>query len=161
MTVASSGDTPRCALGPSALGTAGDGSYVGSVDRSDADLTTAECWELLALARVGRLALSIRALPAILPVQYVLDGESVAISMGRNGPPAVAVHDAIVAFVVDDIDEAAGAGWLVQLQGMARLTPPADAPTDQGRVDAGQLVQVRPGTVTGHRFTFPVDRSPV
>lgn len=130
------------------------------MDRSDADLTTAECWELLALARVGRLALSIRALPIIVPVRYVVDGETVSISMGRNGPPAVSLHDAIVAFAVDDIDEAAGSGWLVQVQGMARLTTPAGVPDDRGPVHAGQVVHVRPGTVSGHRFTFASGAAP-
>jgi nitroimidazol reductase NimA-like FMN-containing flavoprotein (pyridoxamine 5'-phosphate oxidase superfamily) len=36
----------------------------------DAVLSERECWELLATASVGRLALSVRALPVILPVQY-------------------------------------------------------------------------------------------
>ena len=40
----------------------------------DDALSERECWELLATVSVGRLALSIRALPLILPVQYYLDG---------------------------------------------------------------------------------------
>jgi nitroimidazol reductase NimA-like FMN-containing flavoprotein (pyridoxamine 5'-phosphate oxidase superfamily) len=31
-----------------------------------------ECWGLLATASVGRIALSVRALPVILPVHYYL-----------------------------------------------------------------------------------------
>jgi nitroimidazol reductase NimA-like FMN-containing flavoprotein (pyridoxamine 5'-phosphate oxidase superfamily) len=34
------------------------------------ELDAEECWELLALASVGRIALSVKALPTILPVQY-------------------------------------------------------------------------------------------
>jgi hypothetical protein len=40
----------------------------------DDALSERECWELLATVSVGRLALSVRALPVILPVQYYLDG---------------------------------------------------------------------------------------
>ena len=57
------------------------------MEGADDDLSRAECWELLASASVGRLALSIRALPLILPVRYAVDDASVAISLGRNGMP--------------------------------------------------------------------------
>ena len=40
------------------------------------------CWELLTTVSVGRLALSVRALPVILPVQYYLDGRRLAICLG-------------------------------------------------------------------------------
>jgi len=33
-------------------------------------LSERECWRLLAMVSVGRLALSVRALPVIVPVQY-------------------------------------------------------------------------------------------
>ena len=42
------------------------------------------CWELLATISVGRLALSVRALPQILPVQYYLDGRSLAVCLGHG-----------------------------------------------------------------------------
>jgi len=42
-----------------------------------------ECWELLASTSVGRIALSIGALPAILPVQYYLDGQTLAVCPSR------------------------------------------------------------------------------
>jgi len=124
------------------------------MDRSDPDLTPAECWELLAHSSVGRLALSVRALPTILPVRYVVDQASVAISLGRFGLPAAAVHDSVVAFAVDHIDEAADQGWMVQMQGLARLVPSGSASTAPGPVDRGHLLRLVPGMLSGHRFTL-------
>ena len=46
------------------------------------------CWELLATASVGRLALSVQALPMILPVQYYLDGRKLAVCRGITKFPS-------------------------------------------------------------------------
>jgi nitroimidazol reductase NimA-like FMN-containing flavoprotein (pyridoxamine 5'-phosphate oxidase superfamily) len=89
--------------------------------RSDSDLSSAACWALLATASVGRIALSIRAMPMIVPMRYRVDDGSVAISLGRPGLPVATVHDAVVAFAVDDIDQGSATGWMVQMQGRARL----------------------------------------
>ncbi len=122
------------------------------MERSDGDLSPDECWELLGTAGVGRVALSIRALPLILPVRYVVDDASVAISLGRLGMPTVSVHDAVVAFAVDRIDELTSTGWMVQLQGRALLAPSSsDGP---GQVDGSQVIRLVPGTVSGRRFTL-------
>ena len=127
------------------------------MERSEGDLSQAECWQLLAMASVGRLALSIRALPMILPVRYSVDDASVAISLGRFGMPAAAVHDSVVAFAVDRIDETSSDGWIVQMQGRARLAAPGAVAAGLGPVESGQVVRLVPGTVTGHRFTLDVD----
>jgi len=124
------------------------------MEGADDDLSRAECWELLASASVGRLALSIRALPLILPVRYAVDDASVAISLGRNGMPTASVHDAIVAFAVDQFDEESALGWMVQLQGRARLAPVGSGSEGPGPIDPGQVLRLAPGTVSGHRFTL-------
>ena len=127
------------------------------MDRSGPDLTSATCWELLATATVGRLALSVRALPTIVPVRYQVEDASVAISLGRPGLPVATVHDAVVAFAVDAIDQATATGWMVQMQGRARLAPsPSRAPSADGpdTAPADQVLVLVPGTVTGHRFTL-------
>jgi hypothetical protein len=144
------------------------------MDRSGADLTQSTCWELLATATVGRLALSIHAMPTIVPVRYLVDDAAVAISLGRPGLPMATVHDAVVAFAVDDIDEGTATGWMVQMLGVARLAPssspaadgpfpflaparalaPLPAPDDPGPAGVDQVVRLVPGLVTGHRFTL-------
>ena len=124
------------------------------MERSDGDLSPAECWDLLAMATVGRLALSIRALPMILPVRYVVDEDAVAISLGRLTMPTVSVHDAVVAFAVDRIDERTSAGWMVQVQGRARLGPAGPSSDGPDPADPVQVLRLAPGTVSGHRFTL-------
>lgn len=54
----------------------------------DDALSERECWELLATVSVGRLALSVRALPVILPVQYYLDGRRLAVCLGTTRCPS-------------------------------------------------------------------------
>lgn len=123
------------------------------MERSGTDLTPATCWELLATATVGRIALSIRALPAIVPVRYQVDEPAVAINLGQPGLPAATVHDAVVAFAVDAIDVDTASGWMVQMQGWTTIAP-HPAPVDPGPSAADQILRLVPATVTGHRFTL-------
>ena len=76
-----------------------------------------ECWELLATASVGRLALSVKVLPTILPVQYYLDGHTLAVCLGHHEVTERSLHDAIIAFAADAIDPVTRSGWSVQIQG--------------------------------------------
>ena len=75
-----------------------------------------ECWQLLASASVGRVALSIHALPAILPVQYYLDGRKLALCLGHRELPERSLN-AVVAFAADAIDPISRSGWAIQVQG--------------------------------------------
>ena len=43
------------------------------------ELSRARCFDLLATLAVGRVGVSVRALPAILPVAYVVVGERVVL----------------------------------------------------------------------------------
>jgi hypothetical protein len=124
------------------------------MERGDADLSPTECWELLALATVGRMALSVRALPTIVPVRYTLDGASVTVALGGLGLQEASIHDSVVAFAVDHIDEDASAGWIVELQGRVRLAGAPSPPAGPAPVRAGQVIRLTPGTLTGHRFTL-------
>ena len=85
----------------------------------DDALSERECWELLATASVGRLALSVRALPVILPVQYYLDGRRLAVCLGHHALPERALDKTIIAFAADSIDPVTRSGWSVQVQGRA------------------------------------------
>jgi uncharacterized protein len=122
------------------------------------ELTPDECWRLLGLVSIGRLALSIRALPTILPVRYAVEGESVVIGLGRNDLPFASLDDAVVAFAVDQIEDTGGrdsGGWIVQMQGRTRLsvrdlTPPSPgAPSERSEV-----LMLSPGTMSGQRFAL-------
>ncbi len=85
-----------------------------------------ECLRLLADADTGRIALTVRALPAILPVRFVLDGERIVIRTGSESTLAGATRSAVVAFEADgrdhrgDHDDGPGAEWSVVATGLAR-----------------------------------------
>jgi pyridoxamine 5'-phosphate oxidase-like protein len=108
------------------------------------------CWELLATASVGRLALSVQALPVILPVQYYLGGRQLAVCLGHHEIPEQDLDDAIIAFAADALDPATRSGWSVQVQGRSTMPRQHGFDTACGRPTAGQVVQIEPATISGH-----------
>jgi hypothetical protein len=115
-------------------------------------LSERECWDLLAAASVGRLALSVRALPVILPVQYHLDGRKLAVCLGHHDLPERALDETIVAFAADSIDPVTRSGWSVQVQGRSVIPRQLRIDTDCGRTAVAQVVEIEPGTIRGHRI---------
>ena len=113
-------------------------------------IPTHRCWELLATASVGRLALSVQALPVILPVQYYVSGHRLAVCLGHHSIPARSLNETIIAFAADAIDPAARSGWSVQIQGRSSLPRLGGFDRDCGQPAAGQIVDIEPGTITGH-----------
>ncbi|WP_066360030.1 pyridoxamine 5'-phosphate oxidase family protein [Herbidospora mongoliensis] len=83
-------------------------------------LSREECLRLLATTPIGRLVFTHRALPAVEPVNYVLDGETVVVRTTIGSRLAAATRDAVVAFEIDDIDKTTGTGWSVTVLGHAR-----------------------------------------
>lgn len=84
------------------------------------ELSVAECWRLLRLHEVGRLAVSIADHPDIFPVNYVVDGDSIVFRTGPGTKLAAAVLGRGVAFEIDGHDRAAGVAWSVVAKGSAR-----------------------------------------
>ena len=116
-------------------------------------LSERECWELLATVSVGQLALSVRALPMIVPVQYYLDGRRLAVCLGHHGLPERALNEAVIAFAADSIDPVTRSGWLVQVQGRSAIPgrPPIDTDCDWPASPA-QVVEIKPGRISGQRM---------
>jgi nitroimidazol reductase NimA-like FMN-containing flavoprotein (pyridoxamine 5'-phosphate oxidase superfamily) len=79
-----------------------------------------ECLRLLAGSAVGRVAVSVGALPVILPVNFLCDGHRILIRTGDGTKLAAAARDAVVAFEVDNVDPFSHAGWSVCVTGIAR-----------------------------------------
>ncbi len=92
-------------------------------------LTESECFEHLSQVSLGRIAVSIDALPVILPVQFVLYDESVLFFTVSGSRFDAATTDAVIAFQADAEEPIAGTYWSVVLQGMASTMGelPADA----------------------------------
>jgi hypothetical protein len=119
----------------------------------DDALSERECWALLATASVGRLALSVRALPVILAVQYYLDGHRLAVCLGHRGLPEQALDETIIAFAADSIDPVTRSGWAVQVQGRSVVPRGLRIDTDCGWPGAAaQVVEIEPGRISGHRM---------
>ncbi|MGH9091272.1 MAG: pyridoxamine 5'-phosphate oxidase family protein [Acidimicrobiales bacterium] len=118
-----------------------------------AAIPTEECWRLLGTAEVGRLALSVDALPAVLPVRYVVDGREVTVCLGELRVPERSAHQAIVALEVDELGSRDHAGWFVHAVGMARLAPRAAGGAGGGNGRSAWLVaRFTPTVVRGHRL---------
>ena len=108
-------------------------------------LTPEQCHDLLPRAGVGRVGVTIAALPAIFPVNFALLGEDIVFLTGEGTKLRAATDRAVVAFEVDQFDLVAGWGWSVLAVGMAtvitdpeelRLGPPlGPAAARAGRAD--------------------------
>jgi uncharacterized protein len=79
-----------------------------------------ECLRLLAQATLGRVGMTSRALPAVLPVNYWLGEAGIVVRTGVGSKLDAAVRNAVVAFEVDDFDPIDHSGWSVVVTGVAR-----------------------------------------
>lgn len=82
-------------------------------------LSRAECLELLGKEHVGRVGVSMGALPVILPVNYTLLDHSVLIRTVAGTKLAAATTRTVVAFEVDSYQDDGLAGWSVLVVGRA------------------------------------------
>jgi nitroimidazol reductase NimA-like FMN-containing flavoprotein (pyridoxamine 5'-phosphate oxidase superfamily) len=85
------------------------------------------CLELLATTGRGRIAITIDALPTILPVRFALDDERIIVSVGVGSALERATDGNVVAFQADVVDEVSQDEWSVAVVGVARhLTEPQE-----------------------------------
>lgn len=101
-----------------------------TVDRNGLTILSREqSLGLLARKRIGRISVTMRALPTILPVTYAFDArtESIVFRTGYGTKLYAAGRNSVVAFEVDEIDEATRTGWSVVAIGTAaEVTDPAE-----------------------------------
>src|ERR1700730_16276347 len=82
-------------------------------------LTEAECRRLLAEQEVGRVAFVERDFPVVLPVNFVIDGDEIAIRTDLGAKfDQIPLHR--VAFEVDGLEPANHGGWSVLVQGFGQ-----------------------------------------
>lgn len=88
-------------------------------------LGDAECWELLASGKLGRLVYSSRYGPTALPVVYMIDDESLVLGtwdpalFDEDLRTGIAQAEYQVAVEADQIDVDAREGWIVVVRGAA------------------------------------------
>ena len=83
------------------------------------ELTPEECLALLATVPVGRLVFTEQALPAVVPVNFLLHQRQIVVRTGATSTLAAAVRGAVVAFQADDLDRTTRQGWSVTVTGRA------------------------------------------
>jgi nitroimidazol reductase NimA-like FMN-containing flavoprotein (pyridoxamine 5'-phosphate oxidase superfamily) len=91
--------------------------------RQQRELTRDESLRLLSTVPLGRVVFTHRALPAIRPVNHVVDGHRIIFRTGSSAAITTAVDGTgtIVAFEADAIDSVRRTGWSVVVIGGARL----------------------------------------
>ena len=125
------------------------------------ELERQECLRRLAKVPVGRIVHTRQALPAVLPVNFRLDGDSAVLLCTSAASELVrAVDGAVVAFEVDEVDPVAHAGWSVVVTGPARVvTDPAEherllrtGPRSWAPSPEEVFVRIEPELVTGREL---------
>jgi uncharacterized protein len=138
---------------------------VSSTPDAWAALDPARCLELLGRAGVGRLGVSMDALPAVYPVEFALEGDdSLLVRVGANPRVAAAARGAVVALEADSFDIAIGEAWSVLVRGVCTELGPETrsehpwAALLPGPMDAGAVLRIRIAILTGWAnplFTLP------
>lgn len=90
-------------------------------------LTYDECVHRLAAGGVGRVAITEHALPAIVPVNFVMSSAGILFRTDPGGMLAHGCDGTVVAFEIDAIDPDGAGGWSVLVVGTARLLDGSDA----------------------------------
>lgn len=131
--------------------------------RTLVELDPAEALALLAGAGYGRVVFTQHALPAIRPVNHLVDDDEIIIRTRLTAALTVTVRtlpDPVVAYQADAIDPASHLGWSVVVTGLARpitdpdritryetlLHPWTNQPMDT-------VIGIRTDIITGFRLT--------
>jgi nitroimidazol reductase NimA-like FMN-containing flavoprotein (pyridoxamine 5'-phosphate oxidase superfamily) len=122
-------------------------------------LSRPECVEMLGTVPVGRIALSVGALPVVLPVNFAMLDDDVVIRTVAGSRLEAAATNAVVAFEADQVDPAAKGGWSVLVQGVAsEITDPDELerarrmPLDPWSGVDGHYLRIATRFVSGRRL---------
>lgn len=128
---------------------------------TDGKLSFDDCWELLASAVIGRLALIVDGHPEIFPVNFVVERRRVVFRTGAGTKLWQSTKETAAAFEIDGYDRRAGEAWSVITRGTTALI---ESQEERSAADALGLEPWEPGTkshyvrlepkvLTGRRFT--------
>ena len=123
------------------------------------DLTAEECWELLALARFGRLAYLLVDEVHVVPINVVADAGSLLFRTASGNKLLAAAMHAPVAFEIDWHDERVA--WSVVARGRLRRLPEDEASRVEPKLvepwvssPKYDVVEIIPESVSGRRFVL-------
>jgi hypothetical protein len=115
---------------------------------------------LLQSVSLGHIAVTVEALPAVVPVPYHLCGESLVFPAAADPKFARGLDNGVVAFGADGFDPS-GRAWSVLVQGICSTAPAsADDPTfDDQRAwigdTGGAVATLAIGRISGWRRAVP------
>lgn len=119
-------------------------------------LSRTQSLRLLAGVALGRVVFTERALPAIRPVNHLVDNGMIIIRT-HLGAAVLGAVGMVVAYEADEIDPLAHTGWSVIVTGLARQV---QDPDDLGRYERAlrpwvdgekdQVIAIEPELVTGY-----------
>jgi uncharacterized protein len=122
-------------------------------------LNNEQCLRLLASETVGRVGISVGALPLILPVNYSMVDGDVVFRTGDGVKLRAALDHTIVAFEVDRADTDRHEGWSVLVVGVAEEIADEDrslamiVPPPWVGGERRFLIRIRPEFVSGRRIS--------
>ena len=122
-------------------------------------LSEADCRELLSRGGLGRVGITMGALPVILPVTFAFVDDDIVFRTGRGTKLNVATTGNIVAFETDCYDKVEHRGWSVLAVGRASRVEPGGLridpallglkPWDDG---SAEYVRIRCEMLSGRRI---------
>jgi nitroimidazol reductase NimA-like FMN-containing flavoprotein (pyridoxamine 5'-phosphate oxidase superfamily) len=126
-------------------------------------LSDHECLDLFARGKVGRVVISMSAMPVALPVNYRLIDGRIYFFTGQGMKLHAALQNAVVGFEVDSIDEEAETGWSVLAVGHASEVKDSATVAAIQRAglrtwadgDRSRLISVDPQVLSGRRLSNP------
>jgi len=126
-------------------------------------LSRGECLRRLATQSVGRIGITVQALPVVLPVNFGLLGESVVFRTIPGTKLDAATNKAVVAFEVDSYEPDGRSGWSVLVIGRAtRMVADEVGEAETLAIGAWPLdgqashfVRIEGSQITGRQFCRP------
>lgn len=121
------------------------------------ELDRTECLALLATTNLGRLALTRRALPMIVPARYVVSDERAVIHLSTGLDHVAWLDGEVVALQVSAFDETQTYGWSVCVTGAAHGTPDPGRTQDHPKAPwiatgGGDLITLSTDIIHGQRL---------
>jgi nitroimidazol reductase NimA-like FMN-containing flavoprotein (pyridoxamine 5'-phosphate oxidase superfamily) len=118
-----------------------------------------ECFALLRSVALGRIGLSMSALPVVLPVNFALDGDRLLVRTAAGSKLDAALTGAVVAFEADHVEPATGEAWSVLVRGSSAVVSDPHEIAALGGLDldtwvdgqADQWVMITTDLVSGRR----------
>ena len=124
------------------------------------ELGVDECLALVATQRLGRLGVVVDGSPLVLPMGFVLEGETIVLQTNQ-GTKTLHAPLTAVSFEVDHVDWEQGVGWSVLIQGIGEdISTAIDERSEALRSlaahswappPADRWLTIIPRTITGRR----------